>query len=348
MEKHEHWFPRAVHKIRHHYDLADKFLDKFVLKYAHKDRVYPSINQFRSEEGGTRSHRFSYNDPPLQQMPSRDLEWASLVRSSFIPEDGEFWCSIDYRQQEYRLIVYTAELNHMRGAKEAADMYRNDPNTDFHDYVAKITRLPRKRAKDVNFATSYGAGLAKFAKMANMEEWEAKEVMEQYYERLPFVRGVSNYYRDFASFHGYIEMLDGARNHFNLIEPMVRDPAREYEFKVKDHTIDTTPCFEEEYKRRKNDPNHPWWGERGRRAFCHKAFNRIIQGSAARQIKKAMVNLYQAGYLAVLQIHDELGFSMSDPAQAKTCAKIMEEAMPMITIPMLTDVKVGKSWGEAK
>ena len=346
MANHEHWFPRTCYKIKHQYNLADKFLKKFILMYAHKGRVYPSINQFRNEEGGARSHRFSYSDPPLQQTPSRDDEYAPLIRSCFIPEDGEQWCSIDYQQQEYRLIVFVAELRRCRGAKQAADRYRFDPSTDFHNYVAEITHLPRRRAKDVNFAKSYGAGKRKFATMTGMSEDEAQHVMEQYDKELPFVKEVADKYARHAAEYGYITMLDGARNHFSLWEPIYRDFAKETECKENNIAIKVYPCDEEEANLRSNDPLHPWYGERMKRSFTHKAFNRMIQGTAARQIKKAMVNIWSIGVLPLLQIHDELGFSFANPDDARVCAKIMEEAMPVITIPMLTDVKLGKSWGE--
>jgi DNA polymerase I-like protein with 3'-5' exonuclease and polymerase domains len=74
----------------------------------------------------------------------------------------------------------------------------------------------------------------------------------------------------------------------------------------------------------------------------------MIQGSAARQIKKAMVDIYNAGYMYLLQVHDELCFSFSDPSHARICADIMEQAVPSISIPMLTDVKLGRSWGDLK
>jgi DNA polymerase I-like protein with 3'-5' exonuclease and polymerase domains len=347
MSNHPHWFPRAVFKIKHQYDLADKFLQKFIIDHAYKGRVYPTVNQFRSEWGGARSHRFSYSNPALQQMPSRDDEWAPLIRSCFIPEEGEEWCSIDYRQQEYRLIVFVAELLRKRGASQAAERYRTDPNTDFHDYVAKITRLQRRRAKDCNFAKAYGAGKKKFALMTGMDEDEAGRVMDQYDEELPFVRLIAEHYSRFASAKGYIKMIDGARNHFNLWEPVYRDFAKEYSYK-KMHNKAVTPCFEIEFEQYRNDETHPWWGERGKRSFTHKAFNRMIQGSAARQIKKAMVDIAKAGYHSLLQIHDELGLSFSNREDGYKCAKLMEEAMPVITIPMTTDVKFGASWGEVK
>jgi DNA polymerase I-like protein with 3'-5' exonuclease and polymerase domains len=348
MSNHQHWFPRAIYGIKHRTDLADKFLHKFIEKYEYKGRVHPSVNQFRSETGGARSHRFSYSDPPLQQMPSRDDEFAPLIRSCFIPEEGESWCSIDYRQQEYRLIVFVAEVLKARGAKAAADRYRNDPSTDFHNYVSQITHLERRRAKDVNFAKSYGAGKKKFSLMTGMSEEEAEIVMAQYDKELPFVREAADRYAKFASQAGYIKLVDGARNHFNLWEPIYRDFAKEWQFKSNHSKIDTLPCTEEEAARRKDDEFHPWYGERMKRAYTHKAFNRMIQGSAARQIKKAMVDLYKAGYQPLLQLHDELCFSFSNKKDAYACAKIMEEAMPIISIPMSTDVKLGPSWGQLK
>jgi DNA polymerase I-like protein with 3'-5' exonuclease and polymerase domains len=275
-------------------------------------------------------------------MPSRDDEYAPLIRSCFIPEDGEQWGSIDYRQQEYRLIVFVAELWDCKGAKQAADRYRNNPNTDFHNYVAEITKLERRRAKDVNFAKSYGAGVRKFMAMTGMGELEARKTMDQYDKELPFVKEIAVKYSQLAAENGYIEMIDGARNHFNLWEPVYRDFAKEKDYSAM------YPCNKEEADKRCRDPQHPWYSERLKRSFTHKAFNRMIQGSAARQIKKAMVLISQEGYQPLLQIHDELGFSFAKPEDARICATIMEEAMPVITIPMLTDIKLGKSWGDLK
>jgi DNA polymerase I-like protein with 3'-5' exonuclease and polymerase domains len=214
--------------------------------------------------------------------------------------------------------------------------------------VADITRLERRRAKDTNFAKAYGAGIAKFALMTGLDEEEAREVYYQYDEELPFVREASDRYSRYAANHGFIKLIDGARNHFNLWEPATRDYSREQEYKNRNPEIDTSPCLENEYEKRKNNKDHPWYGEQKKRAYTHKAFNRMIQGSAARQTKKAMVDLVKAGYQPVLQLHDELCFSLDNEKQARECAKIMEEAMPIVTIPMLTDVKLGPSWGQLK
>ena len=43
----------------------------------------------------------------------------------------------------------------------------------------------------------------------------------------------------------------------------------------------------------------------------YKALNRLIQGSSADQTKQAMLSCYQAGYLPILQLHDELCFNVN-------------------------------------
>jgi DNA polymerase I-like protein with 3'-5' exonuclease and polymerase domains len=184
--------------------------------------------------------------------------------------------------------------------------------------------------------------------MTGLDEQEAQEILAQYDRELPFVRQASDRYSRIAAANGIIELIDGARNHFNLLEPVFRDYSLEYDHKRKNPSISVAPCSQEEYEQRRNDPDHPWHGERPKRAFTYKAFNRMIQGSAARQMKKAMVQIYRTGFLPLLQIHDELAFSLKNPEDSKICAEIMEHAMPEITVPMPTDVKLGASWGEAK
>ena len=81
--------------------------------------------------------------------------------------------------------------------------------------------------------------------------------------------------------------------------------------------------------------------------WVHKALNRIIQGSAADQIKLAMRDLDRAGITPCLQVHDELDDSVSSPERAKEIAEIMKEAAPM-RVPSVVDIEVGPNWGEIK
>ena len=103
MHKHSHWLPPLIVKADKLNNAAVNFLQGFILDYVTNGRVHAEIHPHRSDEGGTRSLRFSYSDPPLQLMPSRDPELTPLIRGVFLPEEGEVWCKPDVSQQEFRI-----------------------------------------------------------------------------------------------------------------------------------------------------------------------------------------------------------------------------------------------------
>ena len=85
-----------------------------------------------------------------------------------------------------------------------------------------------------------------------------------------------------------------------------------------------------------------------KRAYTYKALNRLIQGSSADQTKQAMLSCYQAGYLPILQLHDELCFNVNktDTKDVKKIKKTMENCIEF-KLPFVVDVKTGGSWGTA-
>ena len=89
------------------------------------------------------------------------------------------------------------------------------------------------------------------------------------------------------------------------------------------------------------------WGGQVRRAFTHKALNRLIQGSAADMTKLAMRNLWQEGIVPLHQMHDELDFSFETKKQADQCIEIMEQCLPL-SVPIVVDAEFGKTWAGAQ
>jgi len=83
-----------------------------------------------------------------------------------------------------------------------------------------------------------------------------------------------------------------------------------------------------------------------KRAFVYKSLNKLIQGSAADMTKQAMVHCYEAGYLPLLHVHDELVFSVKNKKEVKDICKLMEEAVPL-DIPNKVDAELGKNWGDS-
>ena len=60
-----------------------------------------------------------------------------------------------------------------------------------------------------------------------------------------------------------------------------------------------------------------------------------------------MLNCAEAGYLPILQIHDELCFNIKNKEHALKIKKIMESAIEF-KVPSVADYKLGRSWGGAK
>jgi DNA polymerase I-like protein with 3'-5' exonuclease and polymerase domains len=331
MRKHRHWLPRLVARAEQLTDAADKFLQGYIIDYAHRGRLHASINQYRGEEGGTRSYRFSYADPPLQQAPMRDEEMAEAFRGAFEGEEGELWGAFDYSQQEYRLIVHFAVLLGLQKAAEAAQRYTDDPSTDFHALVAEMTGLERKPAKDTNFAKAFGAGIPKFAAMIGQSLERAREIMDQYDREMPFVKELGRQCSRLAAARGWIRLLDGARSHFDMWELSWGAEGSYFTPRPREQALamvggDATKI---------------------RRAFTHKAMNRLIQGSAARQTKMWMRDCWRAGYVPLLQMHDELDFSISSRQQAERIAELGRDVV-RLRVPMKVDAELGPTWGLAK
>lgn len=336
IEKLDHWLPELVTGARKMNDAGEKFVGNYIMGFTHMGRIHAEIHPTKNDDGGTRTTRMAYSDPPLQQMPSRNDKIKKMIRGLFLPDEGKIWGALDYSQQEYRLIVHFAALCRITGVEEAVRMYRENPNTDFHTLAAELTKLPRRRAKDVNFAKAFGAGVPKFALMTGMTLEEAASVMEQYDDLLPFVKGLAQFVSNRAQNKGYIRLLDGARSRYDRWEPSWQDG--EY----------LAPCSIEEARARVRDKDSPWFGKRLKRAMVHKAMNSLIQGSAARQTKLVMRELWRSGIPPLLQMHDELDadFGPDERGRAEEMKRIMIETV-RLEVPVVVDAEFGVNWGAA-
>jgi hypothetical protein len=143
--------------------------------------------------------------------------------------------------------------------------------------------LTRRRAKDVNFAKAYGAGVKKFALMTGMTLEEAAAVMGQYDGEMPFVKELNEICEREAQNRGYIRMIDKARARTSTTGSRAGSERRASRGWAPSYPM--APCRIEEARERCANDNHPWFGKAVRRADTRKAMNRLIQGSAARQTR---------------------------------------------------------------
>ena len=323
LENHTDTLPQAIVKARKLNKIRTTFIDKMIFEHLHNGRIHGQLHPLRSDNGGTVTGRFSYSTPNLQQVPVKDPELGRLVRELFIPDDNAFWGTFDYSQQEPRLTVHYSSLTKQLGAQQAVEEYQNE-EADFHQIVADMAGIDRKKAKMINLGLSYGMGRQKLTMSLGISEVEAEQLFARYHKRVPFIRGLTNACMRKASNKGFITTLLGRRCRFNLYEPQgERGIPLPYDQAVAK------------------------WGERGLvRAYTYKALNRLIQGSAADMTKRAMLDLWKEGYVPYVQVHDELDLGISTKKETEQIKEIMENCVKL-QVPNIVDIEIGKSWGTA-
>ena len=177
LESHPNVYLRLIARARAYDKLTNVFVNG-LLKFVHNGRIHADINQIRGERGGTITGRFSMSKPNLQQIPAKG-KYGNIIRSFFLPEEGQEWGSFDYSQQEPRLVIHYALKNKFHGVKDLAEKYRKNPDTDFHEIVAKMAKITRRQAKTINLGLFYGMGKGKLAASLELDKEEAKELFDE-------------------------------------------------------------------------------------------------------------------------------------------------------------------------
>ena len=350
LKTHDHPIAQKILEIREYNKANTTFVDT-ILNHQHDGRIHCQFNQLRSDEGGTVSGRFSSSNPNLQQVPSRHPEIKSLVRGLFVPEEGCRWGSFDYSAQEPRWMMHYASLapatKDNEKVKEIARQYQND-DLDFHQIVADMAGVTRTHAKTINLGIMYGMGIGKLAAtLGDIPFQEAKELRNEYDEKVPFIRALASSVMDVASKRSELRTLLGRKCRFPMRE--LKGYSKEYKKPIHAEKLEerwadvlNTPVEERDKNWASMSP------ERYQVAFVYKALNRLIQASAADQTKQAMKDCMDHGHWPMLTVHDELCFSIESDEQVAEIKGLMENCAPGLSIPSKVDVGLGKNWGSAK
>lgn len=260
--------------------------------------------------GAAATGRFSASNFNIQQIPSKKKkDHAKIIRDLFLPDAGESWYSLDFASQEVRLYTHFGHILNIKEAKHIVEMYRTNPDTDFHQVVADMCGIERGPAKGINLGMAYGMGKGKLSKSLGGDMEKALSIIDQYNDRFPFLKKLSDKCMDMLSKQEYIITL-GGRN-------LRRDP----------------DMFDKKAGKVIN--------------FDYKALNKLIQGSAADQTAKAMYIADKAGLNILFSVHDELNASLRCHEEALLLQHIMCNTHKF-EVPFLSDITTGPSWGECK
>jgi len=311
---------RNIVKARTVDRLRGTFIQEKIINVAHNGRIHSQFHQMQGDEDGTRTGRFSSSNPNLQQVPSRDA-LAPLIRGLFVPEPGEHWCKLDYSQQEPRIAVHYALACGFRGADAAREAYLR--GEDFYKFITNAAGITRRQAKDLTLGRMYGMGFAKMASKLHCADREAATILETFDNSAPFLKKLSDQAARNAKNKGYIRTIAGRHRHFNTYVPK------------GDRKSEPLPL---------EKAKEMWGAVELERYGCHKALNSLIQGSAADMTKQAMVNIYkETEEIPLMQVHDELNFSVDTKATALALKDMCEQAI-QLKVPVVCDLDYGESW----
>ena len=274
-------------------------------------RVHTSFNQT-----GTVTGRIASSEPNLQNIPIR-TEIGRRVRNGFIAQSGWQLMAVDYSQIELRIVAHMAQDKSMLAAFHAGQDIHATTAAAVHGIkLDEVTPEMRRHAKAINFGLIYGMSAYGLTNATDLTLSEAENFIDTYFNEFPGVKRYLDGIREQAAQQGYVETLLGRRRYF----PNLKQGAP--------HNI--------------------------RQREEREAINAPIQGTAADIIKMAMLKLpgeiEKADLEArmLLQVHDELIFEVPE-AQVKQTAELVREVMEnayALDIPISTEAKVGKSWGD--
>ena len=274
-------------------------------------KIHTSFNQTVTATG-----RLSSSNPNLQNIPIRN-ENGKEIRKAFIPDDGCEFFSADYSQIELRIMAHlSGDANMIEAFKEGDDIHAATAAKVYKISIDKVTREQRSKAKTANFGIIYGISVFGLAERMNVDRKEAKELIDGYFETYPQIKEYMDKSIDLARGQGYIETIFGRKRYLpdiNSRNSVVRGYAE------------------------------------------RNAINAPIQGSAADIIKVAMAHIYQRFQAynlkakMILQVHDELNFSVPE-AEKELVQKIVIEEMEQayrMYVPLKADCGWGNNWLQA-
>ena len=268
----------------------------------------------------TLTGRLSSNDPNLQNIPIRTNN-GRKIRKAFICDPNKILMSFDYSQIELRLAAeISGDKNFIKAFKNNEDIHSSTASQIFNVRTEKLDSEMRRKAKAINFGILYGISPYGLAKQLSVTNSEAKNYIEDYFNKYPKIKKYMDDQIQFAKTNLYVETMFGRRCNIKSI----------------------------------NDKNFSVRGFAERQAI-----NAPIQGTAADVIKLAMIELNKLitaddlDAKILLQVHDELIFEI-DEANKESSIEIIKSVMENVhlnfknfEVPLLVDYGFGNNWGDA-
>ena len=289
------------------------------LKSTYVDGIYDKVIDNRVHttfmQTVTATGRLSSTEPNLQNIPAR-YELGKEIRSFFEASNGNVLIDADYSQIELRVLAHLANDPIMIEAfLNNEDIHKVTASQIFNVDISEVTSIMRNKAKSINFGIVYGISDYGLSKDVNISVKEANEYITNYLNKYSKVKEYMENCVKEAKEKGYITTLLGRKREIPEIT------SSNYNLR-----------------------------EFGKRV----AMNTPVQGTAADIIKVAMNDVYNKlkKYKSklIMQVHDELIIEApkDEAIEVQNILKTSMENIIKLNVPLISDVKVAKSWYDAK
>jgi len=262
------------------------FMQPWLVQYEDHGRLYMKWNQIRNyTDTGARTGRIS-SSPNLQNIP---VEWeelrTQLARLDYEVPEGLLPSVRKYIvPDEGKIFIgrdYSAQEMKLLAHFVGGALLKalqDDSGKDIHLIAAGIAGVTRKVAKSLGFAVLYGAGVGRIAETLGCTVGEASAIKDRYLEALPEIKKFQRELNAIGKSRNYTETL-GGRRYYSQKPAVVKGQFKTFEYKLTNYKI---------------------------------------QGSAADQTKRAMLNYYHTTMYGelVLTVHDQLVTQVPDFPEA--------------------------------
>lgn len=253
----------------------------------------------------------------LQNIPIRSEEGAK-IRACFLPDPGQVWMKCDYKQAEWRIVIWAARV------KRIIERFQTDPSFDPFLWLAGIinqidpkdvTKYQRSDAKNGSYGGNYGMRPEKASMVYKIPLDRARFVLSRYHAEVPEIAAV--YWKEIAERVSTTRVVVNPLGRRRLFLDRIDDDLLRQAY--SDFAQSTVACLIN-------------------RAFS--ILDDIFRGPEAR---------------LKLQVHDEIDLSV-DPDRVQETARIVKNVMeyplhfPGIDVPLIipAEISAGPNWYEQK
>ena len=217
---------KAMYKYRFRYPLINKYVkykeamklctsygDAFFKNLSSDKKIHTNFHQILD------TGRVSSSKPNMQQIPADNI-----FRNCFVAPEGWKFVSADYSSQELNVIAFgSKDPVWLKALEEGQDLhstcaelvYGNEWINNAEDSCTYVSRKQkcncpmhkklRTNVKTINFGLAYGMGPNKLADTLNIDLDGAKNLIQDYFQAFPKIKGFLDKLGNYGKKYGYIK-----------------------------------------------------------------------------------------------------------------------------------------------